>query len=267
MPTTTAKRGPGRPATKKAPVQKKTPIKRKIKEYSAKEYVTLGSVGATYLMQQKGITIYDEDLEIVREIRYCPSEQSIYRDEQSEIARRQSVVFNDGRLFVRKNQPNLMSFMDAHPGNVANGGNLFKEVDKEANAKIRVDDEFLAADAISMVRDKPIDDLLAVAISMSIDIDRPVSEIKYDLLVSAKKNPSKFISSFDDPVVSMKSKVKLAEKYQVIKISSKGISWFDTGNHILSVPDGKDPVDVFVRYCMTEAATNVVNEIDKQLNT
>ena len=266
MPTTTAKRGPGRPATKKAPVQKKTPIKREIKEYSAKEYKTIGSMGATYLMQQKGVTIYDKDLDVVREIRYCPGEQSIYRDEQSDNARRQSIVFSDGKLFARRNQPNMIAFMDAHPGNKANGGNLFEEVNKEQKAKIKVDDEFLAADAISMVRDKPIDDLLAVAVSMSIDIDRPVSEIKYDLLISAKKNPSKFISSFDDPVVSMKSKIKLAQKYQIVSMSSKSVTWFDSGNHILSVPEGKDPVDVFVRYCMTEAATPVVEEIDRQLN-
>ena len=270
MPTTTAKRGPGRPATKKAPTQKasaqkKTPIKREIKEYSAKEYKTLGSVGATYLMQQKGITIYDEDTQSVREIRYCPSEQSIYRDEQSEFAKRQSVVFNDGRLFARKNQPNLIDFLDTHPGNVANGGTLFEQVDKEKKATIEVDKEFLVADAITMVRDKDLEELLSVCVAMGIDIDRPVAEIKHDLLVFAKKNPAKFIDSFNNPSVAMKTKITMADKYQIIKLDRDGVKWFDTNKLIVSVPVGKNPTDVMVRYCLTEAAVPVVEEIDRQL--
>ena len=271
MTTTTTKRGPGRPSTKKTETvqatKKKIAIKREIASNTIKEFKTLKPSGATFMMQQKGITIYDESSNQVREIRYCPNEASIWRDEQSPNARRESVVFIEGRKFVRPDQPNLLAFMEAHPGNKDNGGKLFEMVNKEKKAEIEVEQEFLVADAIMLIRNKDLDDLLSVAVALAIDVDRPVNEIKHDLLVFAKKNPKRFIESFDNPVVEMKTKIKMAEKYQIIKLAADGIKWFDTNKLILSVPAGKDPLDVFVRYCLTEAAVHIVEEIEKQLES
>ena len=64
----------------------------------------------------------------------------------------------------------------------------------------------------------------------------------------------------------MKTKLKMADKYQIIKLSSDGVKWYDTNKLIVSVPAGKDPLDVFVRYCLTDVAAPIVDEIDKQLN-
>ena len=266
MPTTTAKRGPGRPATKKTTQpKKKVSIQRDIPKDQIREYQTQGERGAVFLMQQSGITVFDKNSNSIREIRYCPNEPSIYRDEQSDSARREAVIFQDGRLFVRPDQPNLMEFLDTHPGNTSNKGNLFFLVDKEKKATVEVDKEFLVADAITMVRDKDLEELLSVCVAMGIDIDRPVAEIKHDLLVFAKKNPAKFIDSFNNPSVAMKTKITMADKYQIIKLDRDGVKWFDTNKLIVSVPVGKNPTDVMVRYCLTEAAVPVVEEIDKQL--
>jgi len=268
--TTTTKRGPGRPPTKKAETKtaaptRKVSVKRDVATDTIKEFKTLKPSGATFMMQQKGITVYDKELNQIREIRYCPNEPSIWRDEQSDNARRESIVFIDGRKFVRPDQPNLLAFMEAHPGNSANGGKLFEVVNKEKKAEVEVEKEFLVADAIMLIRNKDLDDLLSVAVALAIDVDRPVNEIKHDLLVFAKKSPQRFIESFDNPVVEMKTKIKMAEKYQVIKLAADGVKWFDTNKLIVSVPAGKDPLDVFVRYCMTEAAVPIVEEMEKQI--
>jgi len=264
MPNTTAKRG--RPATKKPVASQGTPsIKREIKKNLAVEFKTTKPMGAVFMMHQRGLTVFDEEKNVVREIRYCPNEPSPWRDEQSESATRKSIIFQEGRLFVNHNQPNLLEYMLLHPGNTANGGSLFGAVNKEKKAEIKVDKEFMMADAITMVRDKEMDELLSVAVAASIDIDRPVSEIKHDLLVYAKRNPENFIKSFDNPSVAMKTKVLMAAKYQVIKTTESGIYWTDSGKQILSVPAGKNPVDVFVRYCLTEAAVPVVEEMDKHI--
>jgi hypothetical protein len=268
--TTTTKRGPGRPATKKvttAQAEKpKTKIKRQLDANSVREYKTISAMGATYMMQQKGVTVFDAKENRIKEIRYCPNEPSIYREEQSENARRESIVFIEGRKFARPDQPNLIEFMETHPGNKANGGSLFELVNKEKKAEVEVEKEFLVADAVMMIRNKDLEELLGVAVALAINVDRPVNEIKHDLLVFAKKNPQKFIESFDNPVVEMKTKLKMAEKYQVIKLASDGVKWYDTNKLIVSVPAGKDPLDVFVRYCLTEVAAPIVDEIDKQMN-
>lgn len=274
MSTTTTKRGPGRPAktTTAKPASKavtskpKTQIKRQEKTNEILEYTTLRKRGAIHLMKQAGVTVHDKEQDRLRAIRYCPSEGSIFVDEQSEFAVKQAIVFNEGRLFVRPDQPNLRDYMNAHPGNVANGGNLFKLENKEQKAEIKVDQEFLLADAVSLVRDKDLNDLLGVAVALGMNVDRPVNEIKHDLLVYAKKSPQKFIDSFDNPVVEMKAKIRQAAKYQIIKLEPSGVKWFDSNQLIVSVPAGKNPLDVFVRYCLTEAAVPVVEEIEKQLN-
>lgn len=274
MSTTTTKRGPGRPAktTTAKPTAKavsstpKTQIKRQEKTNAILEYTTLRKKGAVHLMKQSGVTVHDKEQDVLRAIRYCPAESSIYMDEQSEFARQEAIVFNDGRLFVRPDQPNLREYMNAHPGNVANGGSLFRLENKEKKAELKVDQEFLVADAVSLVRDKDLNDLLGVAVSLGMNVDRPVNEIKHDLLVYAKKSPKAFIESFDNPTVEMKAKIRQAAKFQILKMGNDGVRWYDSNQLIVSVPAGKDPLDVFVRYCLTESAVPVVEEIDKQLN-
>tara|TARA_R100000773_G_scaffold44589_1_gene46380 strand:- start:3475 stop:4290 length:816 start_codon:yes stop_codon:yes gene_type:complete len=256
-----AKTAASKPQAKSASF--KPTIRREQKTNQVKEYRLFKKSGATFLMQQKNVTVVENDK--LREIRYCPNEPSIYRDEQDDKSTREAVVFLEGRLFVRPDQPNLAEYLDAHPENEKNGGNRFYLYKEEVVSKKKLEDEFKMHDAISLIRTKELEELLSVSISFGIDIDRPVNEIKHDLMVIAKKSPQAFIESFDNPIVEMKTLISQADKYQVIKLTEKGAFWFDSNKLIVSVPAGKDPMDVFVRYCMTEAAVPVVEEIKKQL--
>ena len=271
----TTKRPPGRPkkaapaaAVAEAPAKqqpKKKAIRRQEKVSATQEYKANGS-GAVMMLMQSGITVYDEETGMVREIRYCENENSIWKDEQADRSVKTPVIFRMGRLFVNERQPNLRNFLEIHPENKANGGSLFELVDNLKKVEVDIDNEFLVNDAITMLRTKEIDELLAVALAYGMDIDRPTSEVKHDLLLKAKKSPKVFIESFDNPVVAMKSKIRQAISYQIINTKSDAVVWFDTNKHIISVPVGQDPVDVFVRYCMTEAAAPVVAEITRQLD-
>jgi hypothetical protein len=271
----TTKRPQGRPkkaapaaAVAEAPAKqqpKKKPIRRQEKVSATQEYKANGS-GAVMMLMQSGITVYDEETGMVREIRYCENENSIWKDEQADRSVKTPVIFRMGRLFVNERQPNLRNFLEIHPENKENGGSLFELVDNLKKVEVDIDNEFLVNDAITMLRTKELDELLAVALAYGMDIDRPTSEVKHDLLLKAKKSPKVFIESFDNPVVAMKSKIRQAISYQIIKADNDGVKWFDTNKHIVSVPAGQDPVDVFVRYCMTEAAAPVVAEIERQLD-
>lgn len=244
---------------------KKATIKRQPQETKTVEYIA-SNAGAVYMLMQSGVTVFDEESKMIREIRYCEREHSIYKDEQSENSVKTPVIFRMGRLFVTPDKPNLLAFLETHPQNKANGGSRFERVDKEKKAEVTLDDEFLVVDAVSLIRTKELDDLLAVALSFGIDVDRPVSEIKHDLLQKAKKSPKVFIQSFDNPVVAMKAMAKQAESFQIISVMPDSVRWHDTNKIIISIPAGQDPIDVFVRYCLTEAASPVVSEIERQLN-
>ena len=264
--TTQVKRGrPPKKAVEKAPAKKKFTVKQNINTNATLEFKLLNGSQAVFMMQQKNVTIYDKDADSVRQIRYCPNEPSIYTDEQGENAVRQSIIFNDGRLFVTPDKPNLREYLQTHPDNKANGGGLFYQVDKQKKATVDVNKEFDTAGAVLMVKEKPFEDLLSVAASLGFNVDRQAAEIKHDLLMYAKKNPSEFIRMFDNPEVTMKAKIRMAMKYGIIEVSQGGARWVDTNQLIVSVPAGRNGVDVLLRFLLTEAGAPTVEELDRQL--
>ncbi len=246
------------------PLKKKF-IKRKEKVNQNKEYEVVRGGGVAFMLPQKGVTVYDEAKNTVREIRYCPNEPSVWSDEQGDRATRQSVIFREGRLFAPRDKPNLREFLDLHPGNVANGGKTFREVNKKKDAEKELKREFLQNDAIAMVRDRDVQDLLPIALFFNIDINTSVSDIRYNLLQIAKKKPAEFIESFDSPQVAVRSAIVQAKDYQIINMKDDGVYWFDTNSLIVSVPVGQDPMDVMVRFCLTERGSSVVFDLERRL--
>lgn len=275
MSETTTRRAPGRPRkTETKPVevaetpkqtQKKTVLKRKEAVNSNAEFEIIRNGGIVTMLPQKGVTVYDPEKDTVREVRYCPNEPSIWTDEQGEKARREAVIFRDGRIFVPKSKPNLRKFLEVHPGNEANGGGLFRAVDKKKEAEDQLQREFLLNDAIQLVREKPIEDLLAVAIYHGVNINVSTSDIRYNLLQVAKKNPSDFIQSFDNPQVQARSIVQQAADYQFINAKPDSVRWFDSNKVIVSVPAGMDPIDVLTRFCLTEKGASVLSNLEDKL--
>ena len=272
----TTRRAPGRP--KKAqteanaipatppPTKKKVSLKRKEQDpHVARVYEIPKKGGIVYMIPQKGVTVYDSEKDTVREMRYCPNEPSIWVDEQSENAKREAIVFRNGKLIVPREKPNLRKFLDIHPQNIENGGQIFKQMDQAKDAETKLNEEMNQFEAVSMIKSSDLEDLLAVALFFKVNIDRKTSEIKYDLLQIAKNNPSKFIQAFDDPAVKMKALIRQAKEYQIIKLSKDSVRWFDSNSLIVSVPHGQDPEDIAVRFMLTEKGSSMVADIEKQL--
>jgi hypothetical protein len=202
----------------------------------------------------------------IRQIRYCPNEPSIYVDEQSQFAIREQVAFREGSLLVGSEFSNLQDFLDAHPDNVANGGNMFFEVNTEHNAEEELENEFLVHDAIAMVRDMQLDELLPVAMFLNIDPKRKSVEIRRELLGHAKSNPKAFIEMFDNPIVKVKAVLIQAVDFEILKISSEAMRWRDSGQIIITTPAGQDTLDVMARFCLTDKGSLVYAEITNRLS-
>ena len=271
------KRSPGRPkkaAADTKPVAKQVSnveskktktIRKKQTSPSHRVYEIKKGGGVVYMLPSKGITVYDEEKGQVREMRYCENEPSIWVDEQSENALRRPVMFRDGRLIVPKERPNLMEFLDKHPYNVSNGGGVFNLINKEVNAEKELEKEFAVTEAVAAVRDREIQDLLPVALYYGMNVDRPTSEIRFDLLKEAKSNPSKFIEAFDNPMVRARSVVKQAADYQIVSLRGDGCYWFDSNRLIVAVPAGHTPLEVLTRFCMTEKGATVFANLEESL--
>jgi len=267
--TTQTKPKQGRPAKQKpaGTGEKKSAIFKEHKSTEKKvvEYELLQPGGIMFMLKAGPVSVYDKESDSIRSIRYIPQENTIYTEEQTAKPVKQPIVFQSGRMFVNPTQPNLARFMEMHPGNKANGGKVFKKVDHTQDAAEEMSTEFKVVDALNLLREKPVADLIAVATALNFKTERPIDELKHDLMVYAKKNPGLFIESFDNPIIEAKALVKKAKDYGVISVSNGKVSWTDTNNYILSVPVGREDIEVIARYCLTEEGSSVLNEIKRQL--
>lgn len=257
---------------------KKTPAPKKKAEFIPKRklsedtpgrkeqvYSVMKGSGIWYKLRQSSITIYDPQTDKVREIRYCENEPSVFADEQSANAIRSQIVFKEGLLVVPPAKANLQDYLVLHPGNKANGGSTFTIINNEAKATIELDQEFLLLDAVSIVRDKSIDELLPVCMYLNIDVNQRNNEIRRELLLEAKGNPKAFIELMDNPYVRSMSAVKQAVDYNILKSKEDGMYWMDSGRLITATPVGQDSVTVMTRFCLTEKGAPVYEEIVTRL--
>lgn len=263
-PKAQAKPAPAAPKAAPAAPKKPTFIRNE-SDNGRKEFEVIGGGGIVYMLPQQGETVYDKETDTIREIRYCPNENSIWSDEQGQAAVKKSVIFRNGRIFVDERQPNLRRFLELHPGNVANGGNKFKQVNKKVDAEKELQREFLMTDAVALVRDTDITELFAVALYFKVNINAPTAEIRHNLLRIAKSKPKEFIESFDSPTVRTRAVIKQAADYQIIKLDRSACKWFDSNSQIVSVPVGQDPTDVLTRFCLTEKGSTVLADIEDRL--
>ena len=267
------RRAPGRPKKTEAAaapvvekkVTKRPPIIRKEQVNDTVEYEVINGGGIVYMLPQQGTTVHDKETDTVRELRYCPNENSVWADEQGPRAMKKSVIFRDGKIFVDSSKPHLRKFLELHPGNLKNGGTSFKLVDKKVDAQKELDKEFLVTAAVAMVRATDITDLFAVALYFKVNINAPTSEIRHNLLRIAKSKPKEFIESFDSPTVRTRAILKQAADYQIIKMERSACKWFDSNTQIVSVPVGQAPTAVLTRFCLTEKGSTVLADSEARL--
>jgi len=246
-----------KPRRRQEPVQN-TGRKQKI-------YQLVEGGGIWFKLSQKDITIYDSEKDTVRSIRYCSNEPSIYVDEQSQNGRRAQIIFVDKMLGVPASQPNLQDYLDKHPGNVKNGGTTFFEINHEQKTDTLIQDEFLIHDAISLIREKSIDELIPVILYLGISLEQRNQEIRRELLIEAKSNPKAFIELFDNPLVRMRASISLAASHGILRINQDGVFWTDSNRLILATPVGQDGVDMMTKFCLSEKGSLVHQEILKRL--
>ena len=135
MANTTAKKSPGRPKREAAPEALPTakPVDYSVKQVfnpqTTRFYEIINGGGIVCRIKSE-VTVYDPVKQVTTALRYCPNEKTIYRDEQSQYARREHVIFRDKMLAVEFTNPNLINFLNMHPDNVSNGGGFFKLSDK-----------------------------------------------------------------------------------------------------------------------------------------
>ena len=210
---------------------------------------------------------FDEDKGINRPLRYARNQKTPFEDEQDGNAIVEPVIFVDGFLRVPRTNPVLQQFLDFHPMN----GKKFEMVDNRKDAQEQLNEMNVEVDAMIEAKQMSIEQLEVVGrVILNKDVSRiSTAELKRDILVFARNNPSEFLDMLGDSDLTLKSKCQLFLSDGLLATRNKGKElWFNTkGNKkkLMNVPYGEDLIHVLFSYFKTDEGIDVLEYLEKQV--
>jgi hypothetical protein len=197
---------------------------------------------------------FDESQGTNRTLRYARNQKSPFEDEQDGNVVMEPVIFEDGFLRVPKNNPVLQEFLHYHPLN----GKKFIEVNEEKDAAEEVNQFNIEVDALIEARKLTISQVENIGrVLLGIDTSRvTTAELRRDILIYVKRDPSGFMKMVNDPMLKLQSKVKLFFDKSLLSFRNKRKEvWFNTTNNkkkMLTVPYGEDPLYIVSSYLQSD---------------
>lgn len=240
-------------------------------EIKDRSYFLIGKQPLTFMLpsrhnSRKPLLWFNEETGEQLEIRYATNQNSPLVAEQKGEVTLGHVVFKEGTLFVPKEKQNLQKLLSLyHPlKNVA-----YRELDKVKDADSELDMMNLTIDALNAARDIDID--LAEAI-MRVEIGSGVNkmsskELKRDLLVFAKSNPTLFLQLANDENIQLRNIAVKATEERIITLSQdqRTFSWASNGKKLMKVPFEENPYSAFAAFLKTDEGVEVFKSIEKKL--
>lgn len=261
--------------TKKTTTAKKTtfsPKKKKLTFVNKTYKLTKDKAPLSYSIpsrntKRKSLLWFDEETGVNRALRYSRNQKSIFEDEQDENVILEPIVFEDGLLFVPKENQILQKFLSHHPGL----GNMFIEVDKEKDASDDVSKLDLALEAQICAKELDIEMLETISrVVIGLRVDNLTSsELKRDVRLFANKYPNEFMEALNDPLLRLQNKCAkfFSENILVLK-NKKDIYYNITGNKnkLLTIPYGEDPLFILASFLQSDEGLEVLRILETKLD-
>ncbi len=206
---------------------------------------------------------FDEKTGLNRPLRYARNQNSPFQDEQDDNAILEPIVFEDGFLFVRKNNQVLQQFLALHPGN----GRVFVEINKAKEAAEVVEDLNLEVDALIEARQLEVEQVENMArVLFQRDVSRvTTSELRRDILIFAKENPKGFLKLLQDPLLKLNATIQsFVDKSLVQLRNNKKEVWFNTPSNkkkMCNIPYGEDPLYIMASYFHSDDGVEVYKHL------
>jgi hypothetical protein len=261
--------------TKKKAIAKpiaQTPIKKNNWEFKDRTYLLIGEHNPlTYTVSSRHTYKYpllwfDKESSQQRELRYATNQTSPFVDEQKGEATLGHIIFRNGTLTVSKEKVNLQKLLSIyHPlKNIK-----YKEFDPVVEAVDDLDEINIVIEALNAAKEIEID--LAEAI-LRVDVGSEVSkmsskEIRRDVLIYAKDNPSLFLELANDENVQLRNVAINAEEMGIIKLAQdqRSFTIAKTGRKIMNVPFDENPFSAMAAYFKTDEGVDLYKTIQKKL--
>jgi len=229
-----------------------------------------------YLSQQKsplshiikGADIYyfDEEKGYERELKYTRNQQTCFVDEMHGEQRLDHIIFRDGVLHVPKNKVILQKLLSLyHPMK----DKLYHELD---TVKVAADDISIIEQEIAALNAAQNIDIDIAEAVMRVELGSKVSkmsskELKRDLLIYAKRNPSLFLELVNDDNVVLRNFGIKATEMGIIKLSTdqRTFIWGSNDRKLMNVPFDEHPYSALAAWFKTDEGMEIYSNIEKRL--
>jgi len=253
---------------------KKIEVKDTKPKWEIKDRVYLLSeseVPLTYTLQGKHTLRYpllwfNKETGEQEELRYATNQNSPLVSEQKGQATLGQIIFMNGVLNVPKEKQNLQKLLSIyHPGL----NTRYTEFDPSIEAEDDLDYLELEVEAMNAAFDMDID--LAEAI-VRVEVGSRVNkmsskEIKRDLLLMARRNPSLFLDLANDDNVSLRNLAIRATESGIIRLSQdqRTFHWGENDRKLMTVPFDENPYSAMAAFFKTDEGVQVFKSIEKKL--
>ena len=213
---------------------------------------------------RKPLTYFDGRLN--RALRYATNQLSPFVDEQDGVVTLEPIVFENGKLIVPDWNVNLQKFLLIHP----DFNKKFIELDKEKNASKEVETIYSELDAQIAAKDMDIDDLEAIArVTMKSNVSSLTSsELRRDMIIWAKNNPSEFMTLADDENLKLRNIAVRAVEMGILHVKgdNRTVTWADDKNNkIMVTPFGENLYHSLALFFKTDEGLDVLQKITNKL--
>jgi hypothetical protein len=252
------------------PVMEKPLPKKKKDTWEIKDriyYLKGGKRPLSKMIRSANIFWFDEEKGYERELKYCENQRTCLVDEMQGEQRLSHVIFRNGMLSVPRTKTTLQKLLSLyHP----HKDKVFYEWKPQAVAESQIDFIELEIEALNAAKSMDID--MAEAI-MRVELGSKVSgmsskELKRDLLLYAKKNPSLFLELVNDENVVLRNFGIRATEMGILKLSSdqRTFSWGSNDRKLMNVPFDEHPYSALAAWFKTDEGMEIYSNIEKRLN-
>lgn len=202
-----------------------------------------------------------------RSLRYATNQTSVFEDEQYGDVTLPAVIFRDGKLIVNKENVLLQQFLSLyHPDR----DKVYIEFDADKSAQAEIDNVEAELEAMNAAKEMQIEDLEAIArvVLRSRVSDMASNEIRRDMLLYARKNPTEFLSLTNDENIKLRNVAVRANEMGLIfiKDDNRTVCWNDAKKtKIITVPYGENVFSALAVYFKTDEGLDVLQSLTNKL--
>ena len=216
--------------------------------------------------KKHALLYFDEDLKKQKEIRYATNQDSCFVDEQKGEATIGHITFENGDLRVSKEKQNLQKLLSLyHPLR----NKLYAEFDAVEVAEDELDILELQVEALNAAMAIEVDQAEAI---LRVEIGSKVSEmsskeIRRDLLLFARNNPSLFIELANDENVQLRNLAIRAVELGIMTLSQdqRTFNWASNNKKLMTIPFDENPYSAMAAFFKTDEGIEVFKSIEKKI--